>query len=126
MRRSNTGITPDTLGHFCGPCVASSVLGIDRTEAARRILATRKGRARMGYGHTHVAELSRVLGRPWSHAPLDRRGMRPTLAAWLRRNRKAEAILLVSAHFVHVRAGKSIADNGRFPMRGRVCCEIAL
>ncbi len=43
-----------------------------------------------------------------------------TMAQWLRKNPDSEAVLLAAGHFIHVRSGKVVTDNGYSPMRGRV------
>ena len=44
----------------------------------------------------------------------------PTLAQWLRANPHTEAIVRASSHFLHVRDGGIIEDNGVRKMRARV------
>lgn len=117
---------------YCGPAVVSSVLGITRDEAARRL---RKAHPRNGKNGmtSYVPELAKVLAADVKIPVLPRTewGMTsastlPTFARWMREHPKGEYVLRLSEHYVHVRDGKIIEDNNNHKRRGRVTHEIII
>jgi hypothetical protein len=126
---------------FCGPAAVASALGISREDAAARLDAA------AGIQHTsstNIHTIAKVLKRPcdrvvnesalgwgrahpgYSNRRYDGSRMRPTLAQWLRVNRRIEAVLRASNHFVHVRNGRIIEANNMVQMRARVTHEVLL
>ena len=107
---------------YCGPVAIASVLGITRRDAARRLLKYEPQRR----GWFCWSSLANVLG-PRSKHVLDYKDVspRPTLARWLREDGR-DAIVMVSSHFVHVRGGAVVEDNGKPCRRGWVRIVILL
>ena len=108
------------IASYCGPAAIASALGISRYEAGALLL----GHEPRSRGIFHWPSVAKVLGirnpkRPYWRVESFPRGERPTLAGWLREDRR-EAIVFVSDHFVHVNAGRIVEHNGRPCRRGRV------
>lgn len=98
---------------YCGPTALAAVTGMTRADAWAAIAEhepRRKGLVQ-GLNDCQVLGAKTVNVTP--------RRARPTLARWLRDDGR-DAIVLVSRHFVVVKGGEVVADNGRLPMRGRV------
>lgn len=113
---------------YCGPAAVASALGITRDEAAERLLAVRPT-SRGRFHWWHLAEV--LFGRPMTkknNTPREgiiRYTHKPTLAGWLREDAR-DAIVFVGGHFVHVRGGVVVEDNGWPMRRGRVWVAILL
>jgi hypothetical protein len=120
------------LKRWCGPAAVASAMGWGRRRAARRILAAR---AKLGdpldkYGRrsgiSTITELAVAVGRtPFQVKCYAKRGWHkkdtcPTVAQWLKGNPHREGILRATSHFIHVKHGKVVEDNGILPRRGRV------
>ena len=108
------------IASYCGPAAIASALGVSRAEAAAR-LCEHEPRSR---GIFHWPSMAKVLGirnpkRPYWRVEHFPRGERPTLAAWLWEDAR-DAIVFVSRHFVHVKGGHIVEDNGWPCRRGRV------
>jgi hypothetical protein len=117
-------MTPEQFARWCGPAAIGSALGVDRREAARRILDV--GRGTRKRGSCTISSLGRVLRRPVRRTSPGAASSSPTLARWLREHPKAEAVLRASSHFVHVKNGEVVEGNGWVPRRGRVTHVIYL
>ena len=124
------------FSRYCGPAVLASAMCVSRLQAAQLIRDARRHLPRRGHGRgtTNIRELAWVLGKQWhgghGYVPNGDGAGRPkarrTLAQWLKANPKANAIVLVAHHYVHVCDGQVIEDNGYRPMRGRVTHAIYL
>lgn len=98
---------------YCGPAAVASALGITREEAWLRLKAVR---ARKSRGWVYVSQVAQVLGTRYESFP---KGSRPTVRQWLKANTR-EAILNAAEHFLHVRDGGIVEDNGYRPLKGKV------
>lgn len=106
-------------GRFCGPSVLASVTRLPRFSTAALLWNEEKPTGRDS-GSTNVYTIGSVLGR-YVYEVQDR----VTVARWLREN-DAEAILRVSSHFIHVKGGEILQDNGAPKRRGYVTHVIFL
>lgn len=104
----------ERVARYCGPAVVASASGLSREEAAERLLEIEPRRRGAFYAKT----VNHVLG--WRLRYRYSRPCWPTLAQWLRDHSEGEYIILASHHFIHVKDGEVLEDNGRTPMRGRV------
>ena len=105
---------------YCGAAALASVQGISRLEAGGLLAAHPDQEDKRGW--VYMTTLEDLLGR---EAEWFRRGERPTLAKWLREDGR-DALLFVSRHFVVVRGGQVVEDDGYTPRRGRVRSFILL
>ena len=99
---------------YCGAAALANVKGISRVEAGGILAAHPDQKDKCGW--VYMGTLEDVLG---IEAIWFRRSERPTLAKWLREDGR-DALLFVSRHFVVVRGGQVVEDNGYTPRRGRV------
>jgi len=136
----------DTYSRYCGPASIASVLGVDRLTAAE-ILAYSGWDGRCGGTHRLTmkeclewfgcmeAKIQAVLRSDANLLPINREDipphrrhhrtyLYPTVAQWLRANPEEEAILITTTHYLHVRNGEIIEDNGTPKKRGRVGSKI--
>ena len=105
---------------YCGPAAVAACLGITRQAAAERLLAERP-RSRGSFFWRNVARAVGIKnGRDNPRVTYyPKWNGRMTLAKWLQLDGR-DAIIFVSSHFVYVKGGKVVEDNGWPARRGRV------
>jgi hypothetical protein len=103
---------------WCGPAAVASATGMGREQAAAKLAEVKRpGRGRITSIHTIGAALNLPV--------LTVRGRRPTLTQWVQSDGR-DAIVRASHHFVHIRDGRVVEDNGLRQPRARVTHVILL
>ena len=124
---TETPTTEQKLARFCGPAAVASAFGITRDMAARILLMTRTHK---NEGTTSVNEIAAAFGLTYTRVFDYKPTLHPTLATWLRENRCRNALVRVggnrNGHFVHVKDGFVIEDNGVYSKKRRVTHAIFL
>jgi len=132
------GYIADTYPDFCGPTAFAAITGLTRVEAAIKLAhhERKKGRRHVDKS-THwssmIDALEEIEGvtvvtnrRPYAQNRYARKGCRsPTTAQWQRRPEHDRGLwlLLTAHHFIVVKDGEVVWDNGYDPRRGRVVRE---
>lgn len=124
MSTSATG-----FDRFCGPAALSVILGISRERAADTLRSIQKSnpRTRRLRHATNIDAIARAVTSAGCQVRDRVRHYRvdgqPTVARWLKGSPDRPRgiwLVLAARHFLVVRDGVIIADNGVRPMRGRV------
>ena len=101
MRRS--------ISRYCGPAAVASVFGVSREEAAARLLAHEP----RSTGSFRLHAMYRALGvaRRGGQYLIPAVTERWTLAKWLRLDGR-DAVVATTSHWLHIRGGEVVEDNG--------------
>ena len=110
---------------WCGPAALASAMGAPRLTAARLLDRVKQADVKRSGCHvTYMSVIAEVMDfrvETYAHyksGELVR--LCSTMAQWMRAHPRADAILRVSHHFIHVRRGEVLEDNGHHKIRGRV------
>ena len=111
----------------CGPAALAELVRVDRERAAAMLAEIDPGHPARKPGFTKISTMVKALERagltavePMSDQPDLQLPRKPTLAQWLREYTVGTYLVLAAHHYVVVRHGQVVADNGTRPMRGRV------
>jgi hypothetical protein len=104
----------ETYARYCGAAALAEAKGISRLEAGGMLAAHPRQRRMRGW--VYFSTLQDIMGVPRGEIPPRER---VTLSRWLKEDGR-DALVFVARHFIVVRGGQVVEDDGYCPMRGKV------